>query len=102
MWNKLLNNSVVLFSKGDQPMYDVQAEYGVQPVYGVQRVDGNRPFALLLFLILIPVILIVGVLSIAKKKQFSKKEKCWAVTIVVGIYYAVLVGVALTMRYIFN
>ena len=61
MFNKLIN--------GGLP----QVEYGVA-LYGVPRNDGKiilQYFLYFLFLLIIPVILIVGVLAFAKKKQFS-------------------------------
>ena len=47
---------------------------------------------LFLLLILIPIILLVGVFALAKKKQFSKKERIWAVAIVLSIYFIILIG----------
>ena len=79
----------------------MQPEYGVA-LYGVPRGGGFwRYFLALVFLILIPAILLVGVLTFAKKKQFSKKERVWTAVAVLGIYFAVLIGVVLTVAYVF-
>ena len=94
MFNKLINGGLS------------QAEYGVAvSLYGVQPGDNNgkifvQYFLTFLFLVLVPVILFFGVLAFAKKKQFSKKERIWTVTIVLGIYFAILVGVVLSVVYI--
>jgi len=92
MFNKLIN--------GGLP----QVEYGVA-LYGVPRNDGKiilQYFLYFLFLLIIPVILIVGVLAFAKKKQFSKKERIWTCVIVLSIYFVVLIGVALSVAYIIS
>jgi len=90
-----------------------QPEYGVTgpmygppttSLYGVPSNPGRvfwQYFLAFVFLILIPVILLVGVLAFAKKKQFSKKERIWSVVVVLGIYFAVLIGVVLTIGLVF-
>jgi len=92
--NKLINGAT------DQPMYGVP----VTSLYGVPRPRNSwetiaQFFLLFLFLILIPVILTIGVLVFAKKKQFPKKEKVWAVIIVLTIYFAILIGLVLTIAF---
>jgi len=97
MFNKLINSVA-------QGLYGPpQAEYGVS-LYGVPRDNGKiiaQFFMYILFLVLIPVILAVGVLAFAKKKQFSKKEKFWTVFVVLAIYFVVLAGAVVTVALLF-
>ena len=81
-----------------------QMLYGTPEVlYGVQSPPMSRVitqyFLLGLFFILVPVVLLVGTLVFAKKKQFSKKTRIWTCVVVLGAYFLIVCGVIAWMYF---
>ena len=100
---KMLEKFIRLMEQG-VPVPEYGVPMPITPVYGVPgplESPTRELFLsnLFLLLILIPIILLVGVFALAKKKQFSKKERLWAVAIVLSIYLIVLIG-AVVIKFI--
>ena len=80
-------------------------DYGVpHPAYGIPgNPDGGflRYLLLFVFFALIPLILLAGVFAFAKRLQFSKRVKVCIITVVMAVYYAVLIGAIVMAVYLF-
>ena len=108
MIKKLIGSVAQNLYGATQPYAIAPPEYGPPPP---ETMYGSPPpidipteippkmsiFLPVLFLILIPIILLVGVFALAKKKQFSKKERIWAAIIVISIYFIVLISAIVTV-----
>ena len=74
-------------------------------LYGVPSPSPNRGlqyFLFFLFFALIPLILIIGILVFAKRRQLPRKVKILTVTIAMIIYYGVVIGAIFMAVYIFR
>jgi len=112
MIKKLISSVVQGLYGATQPFATASVEYGGPPPEPVPMYGSPSPidipaeippkmsvFLPFLFLILIPIILLVGVFALAKKKQFSKKERIGAAIIVLSVYFVVLIS-AIAMIYV--